>query len=566
MHVTSQIIAGLTVFTLSLPPGGLAQGKTNSPKANEANSDLASMLHLDSTPIKQQEILSEALSIIHRMESASSCNKLAALNLINDCKALDQSSTNPEAVLDEVKSEYAARLAVCELLAVDASTSPPDCNALIPSQQACVRSRFSSWFSSKDARKEVPPDEYCYPDTTPAQFKRCLRALQSRPQSWTSYSNARQNAVVMCHVTRDAVERAQDLSVYKSLTEVVHLLRNSMQESIKETRDWHAEQSRYAEKVRESQDLAFQDIQAQRAATVSSVNELKNDLFESFTEMMKLSATMASQVLEQTIQQHKLSLDQYRDEMQQYFNSLTEKTQQQAALLRAEMQSTHEHSLTSIQLHHGTVVKSYDILSNSMESLQAHLQDTSNGLGQLHRGIKVAGNAVQGLGAATENLTTIIDTRTNTYLRGVSNLGMDLKLLLSSMICLFGLWKANGKFAGYVTAVCGFLSMLYFLAIQDGVVDAMASFKNSLAWPSPPKLEWSSVPALQSVPAVAMLLGIVGLVGMCQLALSFWSYADALYSYQDDFGKEGVLPRIEVPGIRQERRPFNLFSLLRRYS
>jgi hypothetical protein len=169
------------------------------------NSDLASILQTPS--IAQQEILSQALRIVHSMESAPTCNRLAVLNLINDCKSLEQNSDNvkleSETLLDEVKSEYAARLAVCELLGAKALV-PRECGILVPSPQACGKGRFSSFFSRQ---KDSANGEYCYPEATHTQFERCLKALESRPQSWTSYSNARQNAVVMCHASRDAIER-----------------------------------------------------------------------------------------------------------------------------------------------------------------------------------------------------------------------------------------------------------------------------------------------------------------------------------------------------------------------
>jgi hypothetical protein len=167
---------------------------------------LASVLQTPS--IAQQEVLSQALRIVHSMESAPTCNRLAALNLINDCKSLEQNSDHikpeSEIALDEVKSEYSARLAVCELLGAKAPV-PRECGILVPSPQACGKGRFSSFFSRQ--KRDSSDGEYCYPEATPTQFERCLRALESRPQSWTSYSNARQNAVVMCHASRDAIER-----------------------------------------------------------------------------------------------------------------------------------------------------------------------------------------------------------------------------------------------------------------------------------------------------------------------------------------------------------------------
>jgi len=170
-----------------------------------ARPDLASVLQ--STPSGQQELLSNALRIIHSMESSPTCNRLAALTLINSCKSLEPSSEDskkkPDEVLDYVKSEYAARLAVCEL--IGATVTPPrECAILIPSSNACVKNRFKSLFQWHD---EKPGDELCYPEASRSQFERCLRTLDSRAQWWISYSNARQNAVVMCQASRDAIEK-----------------------------------------------------------------------------------------------------------------------------------------------------------------------------------------------------------------------------------------------------------------------------------------------------------------------------------------------------------------------
>lgn len=173
-------------------------------------SDLASKLQ--HPPIQRQELLSQALRIIHSVESSSSCNRLAALNLINSCQSLETSpkgsntaGMNSDLGLDEVKSEYAARLAVCELIGAGANI-PGICVIFVPSAKACVKYRFSGFWARNDHQSETQ-DTLCYPEATRSQFGGCLKALEARPQYWTSYSNARQNAVVMCQASRDAIEK-----------------------------------------------------------------------------------------------------------------------------------------------------------------------------------------------------------------------------------------------------------------------------------------------------------------------------------------------------------------------
>jgi hypothetical protein len=163
-------------------------------------------------PIQQHERLSEALRIIHPIQSGPKCHYNAALKLLNDCKFIETATSetkgNYEATLDQVETVYAARLAVCELQGAYADI-PPECNVVQATRDACVKNQ-GSWFS----RQAMPQDgRLCYPESPdPKRFTKCLKSLFSKQQSWTSYSNARQNAVVMCHASRDAIEKGMYLS------------------------------------------------------------------------------------------------------------------------------------------------------------------------------------------------------------------------------------------------------------------------------------------------------------------------------------------------------------------
>ena len=123
-------------------------------------------------------------------------------------KGSSNAETEGELILDEVKSEYAARLAVCELNSAKANI-PWECAGFMPSSYACGKSRFRSLFTRQENRSH---DKLCYPETDGSQIRQCLQALESRPQSWISYSNARQNAVVICEASRDAIERGMSVN------------------------------------------------------------------------------------------------------------------------------------------------------------------------------------------------------------------------------------------------------------------------------------------------------------------------------------------------------------------
>jgi hypothetical protein len=163
-------------------------------------------------PLQQHAIVTKAVNIIGSMRNAPTCNQMAIKGLINNCKSLDSSSANVETgtnvVLDQVKVKYAARLAMCELQSAQAAI-PKACSILLPSPQACMKGGWGSYFS----REEPPEAKFCYPETTGVQFKRCMDVITEKGQYWTSFSNAKQNAVVVCQASRDFLERGTSVAV-----------------------------------------------------------------------------------------------------------------------------------------------------------------------------------------------------------------------------------------------------------------------------------------------------------------------------------------------------------------
>jgi len=61
--------------------------------------------------------------------------------------------------------------------------------------------------------------------------------LESRPQWWISYSNARQNAVLMCHAARHEVEKDEMLHAHRSMTAVTSDASQALSETILQSRD-----------------------------------------------------------------------------------------------------------------------------------------------------------------------------------------------------------------------------------------------------------------------------------------------------------------------------------------
>jgi Tht1-like nuclear fusion protein len=155
--------------------------------------------------IYQPEVYSEAISILTKMETKSSCHRLATFTLTESCQTLEQ-STSSELELSEVQSEYAIRLAMCEITATKKTVSS-HCTDFLPG--TCSTRVFSGFIPQHKKMQKTVNGRICYPEVTKEQVQQCLKDLSNTAQWWTSYSNNLQNVHVICHTSRNAIERGR---------------------------------------------------------------------------------------------------------------------------------------------------------------------------------------------------------------------------------------------------------------------------------------------------------------------------------------------------------------------
>jgi hypothetical protein len=165
-------------------------------------------------PDDQSGIYTQALQILTSMQALPSCNRLAASSLLESCQTIDGSSPDMEGSLEDIKSIYAARLALCEISSTGL-VIPLDCKLLMP-VDGLEGKRGLEWILRSGAARSSS-----YGDIGKRQISQCLQSLESRPQWWTSYSNSRQNAFIMCQAARVDIERGKvDLILLKILAKV----------------------------------------------------------------------------------------------------------------------------------------------------------------------------------------------------------------------------------------------------------------------------------------------------------------------------------------------------------
>lgn len=168
---------------------------------------------LTSPMVHQPEVFDEALRLLTSLQSSPSCTRLAASTLISSCRSFtepskdtDRSLPDSEAALDDLKSIYAARLAVCELVGAGAAV-PSFCAPLMPSDQAKIKRGFRAFLKQGSGQRRAT--ETNHDNIRGQELGQCLKSLESRPQWWTSYSNSRQNAAVICHAARAQIEKGE---------------------------------------------------------------------------------------------------------------------------------------------------------------------------------------------------------------------------------------------------------------------------------------------------------------------------------------------------------------------
>ena len=166
------------------------------------------------------------------MKSSPSCNRFAVTNLITSCQELNSEGDSHSRTdyaqenLDHIKSLYAARLAVCEVTGAGARV-PDECEQLgISHPGKSSRTWFQGYNPNADGK----------PGIRSAQLEPCLQALESKPQWWTSYSNNRQNAAIMCQAARIDVERDELLNHHRKLVDVTFGLGQSLNQSLSDAK------------------------------------------------------------------------------------------------------------------------------------------------------------------------------------------------------------------------------------------------------------------------------------------------------------------------------------------
>ncbi|KAL9005416.1 MAG: hypothetical protein Q9188_001810 [Gyalolechia gomerana] len=225
------------------------------------DTDLAVLLK--NSPDSQSQIYGHALQLLESLRVSPSCNRLAASALIHSCQSIDGSNTETEKSLEDLKSVYAAQLAICEV--TDAGSKPPGpCEPFSPNKDF----QFG---------RKLNHDSHRHGGTANAlkgKLSSCLQSLESRPQHWTSYSNNRQNAVVMCQAARMHIEKDDLIKLHKSMVDTTSGANAALAQAVAAANEAMARQAQFGKEVNLFQQQIMRDLESSRTETRSYLGHL----------------------------------------------------------------------------------------------------------------------------------------------------------------------------------------------------------------------------------------------------------------------------------------------------
>ena len=540
----SVIFIALAVIFLYLPT---VLSHCHSPPA-----DAAPTINVDSlfqyTTSRNQKVITQALDFVLSMQTAPTCTRMAASHLMNECKLLehapDFAKSRPEAYLDNVKTEYAAKLAVCELLSAQPSNPapPPYCDILVPSSKAC--SKGGSWWHPKP---ETTSDKQCYPEIKVYQYTQCLKSLQSTPQFWTSFSNARQNAVVMCQASRDAIERESHLETFKNLTHILGVVTSSMQKTTEDYESFILNQRQFSEEFRNSHYQLKENIQAVQEKVVTTI-EVIDETFHAFmsTSISELIAALAESRNAEIVKIHQ--------RMQDFSQDLMAESSQVVNLFAIELRQFHQTSLNTLRSQQEAQVNSYNVLSKHMDAIYQTVNRTND----------IADTSLTKANSMALRLNSL-ESQTNhiaegfAFLSAIPSLATHLlrgtAIAIGVMSIFTMLFKIDKMLAIYTAGICNLVFLFYSCGVIEWLKDLLSD--SSTFCSERTSGVGSNLSPTQRGASIILLIWVCSYPISCinkqlgrMIVLAFDHFFRPLWirRYRNE-GGQGLLPSIEIPSM-----------------
>lgn len=308
----------------------------------------------------------EGIKLIERMKSASSCKTKATQQLLKSCSALDDTQSgqdrSPEE-LDRVKSQYAARLAVCELQEAEDPPKLPRCSFL----------GFNN-----------PPES-----VNRSQLAACLRELQDNVIFWGSYINSLQNVGYMCQVARAEIEKEELVEQRRASLQTTLLVTRVLSEFQQSVAMQNAELLAHAQRFRELHRQNVEELVKARKETSATLDQLREDFgaqlqnmadkVEAVIDTITASASGTNEEVVRYVQNVQNSLGKI-------WQMMAEANAEIAARQVQDSKENHEMALATQRVLETEVMGEVGRISNALFGLSNNLQLAERQVTSLHQG------------------------------------------------------------------------------------------------------------------------------------------------------------------------------------
>ncbi|KAL3709710.1 hypothetical protein TMatcc_003501 [Talaromyces marneffei ATCC 18224] len=467
------------------------------PRKSIETPDLVNLIR--SRTAQHDSAFSNAIQLLESMKSSPSCSRIAAMKLLTSCQSLSsaESSGGAEIVhtLDQVKSIYAARLALCELSGAGA-TIPVSCSSI---RIASDRIHNDSTIDLIDIA-----DDFAAPIV-----EGCLRGLESRPQWWTSYSNSRQNAIVICQAARIEIEKEEILNLHQSLAKNAENLNLALQSALHDAAAENVQQKAFMEEVHKLRNQLtaelqkdsnrarrlftglLQDFEGIVSTSVSKVLSLLKDVEEDssiLTQGMHISITDIAQLrrqINEIYNELERRNSEFKDLQGQDMRNM-ESNHERTLLMQASLNNMQERvagvdgALEWLVERFAAIHQQETLILERLQTFETHLEKSEARAARLletqtyhAKAIETQAQAQEALGAHTKvvfallekltaraaNLESMLEETGAKFkglqaLDGLFGLNISLWTVLSLLVTLLAV--QNPKMAGIISVFAGF--------------------------------------------------------------------------------------------------------------
>lgn len=284
--IISSLVLAFSLFSIVL-------GQVHS-DVDSTHSDFNITAWLRSTLSRQTETYKQAIELLSAYDTFPSCHRLAVGAFFETCGSAPSVDVDGNHILEDEKNLFAARLAVCELKSANAVIDEV-CLGMVPNESS--KSSFFPW-SSGNAKHSL---KSIYEEVNSTQRDACIKSLHSSTQSWTSYSNARQNAVLMCDTVRAEINRGinglaipcftgetlmpkldEMLDLYKAVTVVSSVAVKELLKVLEQSHTFFGAVGHFQTKLSEELGLTSAQILSNITSAVEALKDISRDIAEVF--------------------------------------------------------------------------------------------------------------------------------------------------------------------------------------------------------------------------------------------------------------------------------------------